>query len=885
MAHNSEFIQLMETLADIMLKRGEPFRARAYQKAQETIMSYPSDICSLAQLKNLPNIGKTIMEKLNEYVQTGTLQIIELEKKNPVNIFTEIYGVGPKKAKELVEHGITSIEQLRENKQLLNDIQCTGLRYYEDILKRIPRSEIEDFKTIFTQYFDKLDTKIKSNTKFEIVGSYRRNATTSGDIDIIITSPFPDVFKNFIEEFIANNIIVEVLSRGSTKCLVIAKLPTCSGYRRVDFLYTSKEEFPFAILYFTGSKHFNTMMRQRALTLGYTMNEHGLCKLSEKKQKCDTKVPHVFNCEKDIFDYLQMEYKEPHERIDGRSVVLNTIQNEIITEKENVVLSTSFVETILNEFKIKGITVLNDLNEKQLFSILSEADKCYYNHQPILTDSQYDIILNYAEHKYKKNTKIGAPVERNKAILPYMMPSMDKIKPDTDSLTSWTSKFTGPYVISCKLDGVSGLYTTEPDIPQLYTRGDGKTGQNISHLIPYLQLPKTKGIVIRGEFIILKETFTEKYAKLFANPRNMVAGIINNKAVHEYIHDVKFVAYEVIKPVIIPSKQMEFLSTIDIQSVLYKLENKLTNETLSQILVDLRTKYLYEIDGLIVTNDAIYERNAGNPIHSFAFKMVLSEQIAEATVVDVLWTPSKYGYLKPRIQISPIQLGGVCVEYTTGFNGAFIRDNNIGIGTIVEIIRSGDVIPHIRKVIVPAETPKMPDVSYIWNTTNIDIILENSNLNETVREKNITGFFKGIGVDGLSSGNISRIIQAGFNTISSILKMNHDDFLKIDGFQLKMATKLYEGIKNKINTASLITIMAASNIFGRGFSEKKLELIMMNEPTILLSTDTNQQKVTKISAIKGMANKSAETFILQISEFIQFMKEAKLEAKLVLQKN
>ena len=74
---NERFIELMENLSDIMLKQGEPFRARAYQKAQETIMSYPHDILSPVDLKGKPGIGSTIMEKLNEYIQTGTLQILE----------------------------------------------------------------------------------------------------------------------------------------------------------------------------------------------------------------------------------------------------------------------------------------------------------------------------------------------------------------------------------------------------------------------------------------------------------------------------------------------------------------------------------------------------------------------------------------------------------------------------------------------------------------------------------------------------------------------------------------------------------------------------------------------------------------------------------------
>ena len=146
---NEKLIELMEKLADIMLKQGEPFRARAYQKAQETIMAYPGDILSPNDLKGKPGIGETIMDKLNEYVQTGTLKILEREKNNPVNILAEVYGIGPKKAKDLVDKGITSIAQLRENQDLLNDVQKVGLVFYEDILKRIPRSEIEDYKAIF----------------------------------------------------------------------------------------------------------------------------------------------------------------------------------------------------------------------------------------------------------------------------------------------------------------------------------------------------------------------------------------------------------------------------------------------------------------------------------------------------------------------------------------------------------------------------------------------------------------------------------------------------------------------------------------------------------------------------------------------------------------
>jgi NAD-dependent DNA ligase/DNA polymerase/3'-5' exonuclease PolX len=936
---NEKFIELMEKLAEIMLKQGEPFRARAYQKAQETIMAYPSDILSPNDLKGKPGIGETIMEKLNEYVQTGTLKVLEREKTNPVNILADVYGIGPKKAKDLVDKGITSIAQLRENQHLLNDVQKVGLKFYEDILKRIPRSEIEDYKAIFDKAFTGA-----TDAKMEIVGSYRRGAQSSGDIDVIITSKSQAVFTTFVDNLIKEKVILHVLSRGPTKCLVITKIPSSDAARRVDFLYTTPDEFPFAILYFTGSKIFNTVMRHVALEKGYTMNEHGIYSLQGETKKKGEKVDRTFKSEEDIFDFLGLQYKSPIERTDGRAIVVKTSVPDIkplvsevkpllkplkpkliiedsdtesegeeyvlkpVAKKEPVIKKKAIptekkalpgvnkkimivddekedetYKNIANDFKKSGISVLEALNEKKLSQLLREANSAYYNEEPFFTDNQYDIVKEFVEKKYPSNPvlhEIGAPVERNKVNLPYPMGSMDKIKPDTNALVNWTAKYKGPYVLSCKLDGVSGLYTTEGGVSKLYTRGDGKVGQDVSHLIPYLRLPKTKGIVIRGEFIIPRALFEAKYKDKFANPRNMVAGIVNHKTINQAIKDLHFVAYEVMKPIKKPSEQMALLLTLDVETVLYKVEPNLTNELLSKTLLDWRYNYAYEIDGVIVANDAVYERKPGNPEHAFAFKMVLSDQVAEAKVVDVIWAASKDGYLKPRVQIEPINLGGVQITYATGFNGAFINDNKIGIGATIELIRSGDVIPYIRKVVVPAEEAKMPSVPFKWNDTHVDIMLEDLGSDETVREKNITGFFRGIGVEGLSTGNIKRIMEAGYDSVPKILNMKIEDFLQVDGFKEKTATKLYDGIREKIEAAPLTTIMSASNMFGRGFSEKKIELIMESYPQVLLSKETNSQKVAKITAIKGMASKSAEAFVERIVDFVNFVKEAGLVKKL-----
>ena len=544
---------------------------------------------------------------------------------------------------------------------------------------------------------------------------------------------------------------------------------------------------------------------------------------------------------------------------------------------------------MISAFKTQGIPALIMLNEDQLSEFIHEANDAYYcNQVPLLTDNEYDILREYILDMYPENqaaleghTKCNVS-EKNKVKLPYEMWSMDKIKPDTDALVKWKQTYTGPYVLSCKLDGVSGLYSTEGGKAKLYTRGNGTVGQDISHLLPLLNLPLVKNSVVRGEFIVKKAVFKAKYSQDFANPRNFVAGIINQKKPDPLkCADVDFVVYEVLKPVLKPSTQMEYIDKAKFNTVQSMTTASVTNQLLSDLLMTWRAEYAYEIDGVICINDMVYPRQTGNPAHAFAFKMVLSDQIAEAKVLAVIWTASKDGYLKPRVQIEPLQLGGVKIEYATGFNAKFIEENKIGVGALIRLTRSGDVIPHIIAVVQPATQPQMPLVPYEWNATHVDIMLENKADDDTVKEKNITYFFTNLEVDGLGPGNAKKIIAAGYDTVPKIIDMNEVDFLKVAGFKEKMAVKIKASIQEKIEKASLPELMHATNLFGRGFGAKKFRLILAAEPTILL--DTTLEKVKRISAIEGMATKTAEQFVRQIPVFLAFLTETKLTGKLQLQ--
>ena len=102
-------------------------------------MKIKEPITEIAQLKNLPGIGTTIISKLQEYVETGKINALEKEKANPLIILTQIHGIGPKKAEKLISEGITTIEDLKKNQDKLDNVQKLGLKYYYDIIERIPR--------------------------------------------------------------------------------------------------------------------------------------------------------------------------------------------------------------------------------------------------------------------------------------------------------------------------------------------------------------------------------------------------------------------------------------------------------------------------------------------------------------------------------------------------------------------------------------------------------------------------------------------------------------------------------------------------------------------------------------------------------------------------
>jgi DNA polymerase beta len=301
------------------------FKVRAYKKVIDELKISEKPIRTLADLDAIPGVGEKIRKKVAEIIETGGLVSAQKAKDelqlDAVDMLNGVYGIGPVKAKELIGLGIKNIAQLREalakDPSLLNDKQKIGVQYYEDILKRIPRDEMKQHEKL-------LLGSLVNGMKGTVVGSYRRGASDSGDIDVLITMESKsdkvrhDAFHEYITNLKASGYMAEVLSEGDQKCLSIVKLSPTSISRRLDLLVIPAEQFPCALLYFTGSGDFNVAFRKHALKLGYTLNEHEM-KLTGKIP--DAKPVPKFKFEADIFTFLGLEYKEPKERIGASSVV------------------------------------------------------------------------------------------------------------------------------------------------------------------------------------------------------------------------------------------------------------------------------------------------------------------------------------------------------------------------------------------------------------------------------------------------------------------------------------------------------------------------------------------------------------------------------------
>ena len=528
----------------------------------------------------------------------------------------------------------------------------------------------------------------------------------------------------------------------------------------------------------------------------------------------------------------------------------------------------------------------NNNNVKQLIKLAKFLSSKYYTSGPIVLDEEYDLLIDAIRNLEPNNSffkEIGIDCKQNNIVeLPFYMGSMDKIKNSKDIIV-WSHKYGGPYYISDKLDGISALLVLDKiNGNKLYTRGNGSKGNDITPLLKYLNIPQLNEeyVVVRGELIMCKDKF-KKYSDKMANARNLVCGTVNSKRVNkEKMNDIDFVAYEIVEPWLPVKDQFKALKTNKFKTVFNTVLDNIDIDNLSSLLKERKDNSEYDIDGMIVSYGKPKKRlEKGNPDYAFAFKQTFESQTVNVTVLDVEWNESKDGYLKPRLILEPTKLSGVTIKYVTAFNAKYVQDNNIGPNTIIKLVRSGDVIPHILQV-VKSTKAKMPDIDYIWTDTKVDIIAKKQSMDGLIQS--LTFSVQKLKIKNVNEGIIKKLVENDIKTIIDLLNISKDYLLELDSFQEKKADLVFNSIQEALKNMTLLDFMVASNTLGRGLGEKKIKKILDTYPNII--TEHKKDVYNKILNLEGFDEVTTKLFTNNLDDFIKLFNKlpTKLQKQLLI---
>ncbi len=322
---NQEVAKQLREIYQLMQLAGENrFRAIAFDRAAQTIESLSEDLNDYIQsdsLTDINGIGKSIAEDIQSYAKTGEIEVLEsLRQRIPAGViqWLDISGLGPKNiAKIHAELGITTLVQLKEACEhgRVAEIKGLGKKTADNILKSMAWMEKFGERCLLSEaeaiakpiYF--YHKKQQGVQAIEIAGSLRRAKETIGDIDILIGSK-KEYIKPLFDAFVEHELVTEVLGRGDTK----SSIRTEDG-RQVDLRIVKPEQFAAALMYFTGSKEHNVVLRQRARKRGLSLNEYGLFELDEQGNTNFDK-PIKYRTESDIYKKLNLHFVPPELRED-----------------------------------------------------------------------------------------------------------------------------------------------------------------------------------------------------------------------------------------------------------------------------------------------------------------------------------------------------------------------------------------------------------------------------------------------------------------------------------------------------------------------------------------------------------------------------------------
>ncbi len=318
-----EIAEVLESIALLLDLKGEnPFKSRAYTNAARAVETYAGDFMRMARekrLEEIPGIGSSIAEKLGVLATTGELPFYnELKAGFPPTLFElfELQGIGAKKIKVMYDKlKVASIEALEAacKNGSVAALAGFGEKTAANILKAIAQraQHAGNFRLGDVAHdAERIADDLREHPdviQVAVAGSYRRRKETVHDLDFIVSTKTPETVSEF---FVTHPLVESIQAQGPTKSSVRLKTGV-----QADIRVVSNEQYPFAIVYFTGSKEHNIVLRSRALQRGWTLNEYRLAPAETKSKKEPDPIPKVRE-EAELYGALGLDYIPPELRED-----------------------------------------------------------------------------------------------------------------------------------------------------------------------------------------------------------------------------------------------------------------------------------------------------------------------------------------------------------------------------------------------------------------------------------------------------------------------------------------------------------------------------------------------------------------------------------------
>lgn len=536
------------------------------------------------------------------------------------------------------------------------------------------------------------------------------------------------------------------------------------------------------------------------------------------------------------------------------------------------------------------------LTLKQQKALYIRARHVYYTDpdgKTLMSDAQFDAlersiasqapnwhVLQSTGHTKKIDTPLLAP-----------MPSLSKIY-------NWPGTTNKGYLTTPKFDGTSLQLVYVNGRPHsLLTRGNGMIGGDVSFILPYLKIPKRiphKGTVIfRCEGIMERSKFEKRWKKP-ANPDgySMARAAVNgqfNRTVDELDLDLLADTDLIVVGVYGQrcDKMYDFARACGFRVAPALKLDVLTQEVLVGMVERLRKTFPYDTDGLVLTmRHLIYEfEDASLPGFAHAFKQ--NQEGVRTTVRKIIWQISRYKRWTPVIIVDEVDFDGYRTTRATAHTAEWMMSRGVGVGAEVILIRGGEIIPKIERVVKRAKFFTPPPGKVEWRGVHLYASEQNGVASRQAQNIAIEHFITALGIKDISEKGIDALMEKGIKSVLDLLKLaKHEQGLNRLRFLfgangVKLHARLTKLLKDGV---PLITMAASSGAMPPGVGREKLESISKVMPLKNLLTEEPQALFETILKVHGIAEISARKIVMGCKELrIMARQYRKAGIKLILE--